>query len=82
MARKKKEKTEIVVVMDRSGSMVSIKDDMTGGFKQLCSFFANHLVISGFIYIGVAGVDELLNFAFRNNVGGIGNNFHYRHVVD
>lgn len=35
MARKKKEKTEIVVVMDRSGSMVTIKDDMVGGFKNL-----------------------------------------------
>ena len=34
MARKKKEKTEIVVVMDRSGSMVSIKADMVGGFKS------------------------------------------------
>ena len=34
MAKKKKEKTEIVVVMDRSGSMLAIKDDMVGGFKN------------------------------------------------
>ena len=52
---KKKEAVEIVVIMDRSGSMSSVRDEAIGGFNN---FLANQQALPGAANLTVVQFDD------------------------
>jgi len=55
--------------------------ELRSGFKQLGGFVADDLQITLFIDIGVVAVHQLHDFAFGDDVGGVGKNAHDVHVA-
>lgn len=59
----KKNSTEIVVVLDRSGSMISVKEDMEGGFDTL---IAEQLKIPGECHVTLFQFDNMFEEVYTH----------------
>src|SRR5262245_16351800 len=51
------------------------------GLEQLRCFAADHLEVSGLVYVGVMAVHELHYLAFGDHIGSVGQDLQHAHVV-
>lgn len=67
MAKKKAKPTEIVVVLDRSGSMNSIRDDSIGGFN---TFIEEQAGVPGECFISLIQFDHEIDVVYEGRAAG------------